>query len=277
MDADEKANIDERLTQIEARARLQKRRSALWTLAPVVIVGVIVIVLANAFAEKMFDLSALDQKANELRAQVDKQERELEEKRQERDRIKAEKESLEERKTSLEQFLKALTPRRGEKERVVESAGVEAPQSVVVSDDGATQSPFQSKARALVEPGSASPGAARSVFNVTLALDVHESEKALIKSVTYDLDKNFYKKNQFESDVGPTYEVTFPVYECLGIVLATVHLTNDATASVMIDWCRDERWPVTAKNASAPDPPRPGGPRGLNPTRKPPATVPEPR
>jgi TolA-binding protein len=263
MDQDQKTKLDDRLKKLEARARARKRMSLMTTLASVLLTGVVFVFLVREVANKGLELTRLEDKARSLEGQVS-------EKRKERERLEAENKQLEERQRSLRQFIE------GQHERPSAPHAVpgEPPPSVVVSEEGAIPDTFVLVPRVEVEPEKAP--SARGVMGVRLSLDVPEAHRALIESVTYDLNKDSYKKNQFVSEAGPSFAVEIMVYDCVGTVLATVKLKNGSIKSVAFEWCKENGWPP--KDSSAlPEPSALVPYIPIRPPGRPPGIVPLPR
>jgi cell division protein FtsL len=273
MNADDKTDIDQRLSQIDERARARRKRTAILTFAPVIVTACIVLVLAREVARKRMDLQQLEQKAKDFEAQV-------RDKQRERERLEGENKRLEERKKSLQRFIEGLHDRSGDQPgagRTVapeSSADAKAPESVIVKQEGDLPEAFTPVPKVFVNTRELPRG--REVVDVTLSIDIPEHHRDAIESVTYDLNRDWYVNNQFVSTNGPTYDTRLTVYECLGTVLVTVKLKNASSTSVALDWCKNDLWPKPPQNISAPDmvplepPGRPNRPPGDN--RPPPKT-----
>jgi cell division protein FtsL len=262
MDADDKTDIEQRLSLIEERARARRKRTAILTFAPVIVTGAIVLVLAREVASKRLDLQQLEEKARGLEAQV-------RDKQREREQLEGENKQLEERKKLLQRFIEKLhEPSGGPSASLAPERSPEAreTESVIVSQRGDVPAAFSPEPRVTLNPRKLPRG--REVVDVTLSLDVPEPQREAIESVTYDLNKDWYGNNQFSSSDKPTYDARFTVYECLGTVLVTVKLKNGSSTAVALDWCKNDGWPKPPQNIGAPEPePAPLEPPGTGPGR----------
>jgi cell division protein FtsL len=270
MDAEDKTDIDQRLSLIEQRAKARRKRTAILTFAPVIVTGCIVLVLAREVASKRMDLQQLEQKARDLEAQV-------RDKQRERERLEGENKQLEDRKRSLQRFIEGLHERRDRAGLVAGPEAEKTPESVVISQLGDVPETFVPVPEVTVEPRLGDKG--RDIFDVTLSIGP-ENQLGQVERVTYDLNKDWYAENQFEIAQGPRFNASFSVYECLGTVLVTVKLKSGSSTQVALDWCKNDRWPRPAQTISAPapepelgKPPGPGRPiRPPGDNRPPPKT-----
>jgi len=244
MDIDEKEKIEAELSAIEARARVRRRRSALATLLPVALTAAVVLGFAIHISSQKQELhetrTVKEQLDAELRAEQDK----LDQVEKSKKKLEEETKRLEERKKSLEDYLRSQRASGSGSAKIAEAhASADAPESVVLSEEGDVPAGLRATPRARVTPRVGSKGV--PVYDVVLSLDVPEAQKESISRVVYELNPIFYiTKRELVGDDAPTFEAKASVYACKSTVLAKIELRDGSRMEVDFDWCRAEGWPA---------------------------------